>query len=188
MRKKDDSMRGALLEHARKIADTQGIEAVNIRSIAKEAGIASGTVYNYFSNKDELLFALTEEYWEQALLEINTKVTADSFCGQLKEIYDFLKERIGQSAGKLMKSLGDMELAGQLRMASMQDALEEAFVRRMEKDAAIREGIWNETFTKERFARFLMMNMTMLLKTGASDISFFLMAVEHIIYEPRSNA
>ena len=66
MRKKDDSMRGVLLEHARKIADTQGIEAVNIRSIAKEAGIASGTVYNYFSNKDELLFALTEEYWEQA--------------------------------------------------------------------------------------------------------------------------
>ena len=51
MRKKDDSLRGILLDSARTIADTEGIEAVNMRSIAQRAGVATGTVYNYFSSK-----------------------------------------------------------------------------------------------------------------------------------------
>ena len=78
MRRKDDTMRDTLLNSARDIADTEGIDAVNIRSIAKRAGIASGTVYNYFLSKDEILLALTEEYWKQTLLEMKTKITSDS--------------------------------------------------------------------------------------------------------------
>ena len=35
MRRKDDTMRDTLLNSARDIADTEGIDAVNIRSIAK---------------------------------------------------------------------------------------------------------------------------------------------------------
>ena len=70
MKRKDDTLRDTLLSLARNVADTEGIEAVNIRSIAKKAGIASGTVYNYFSNKDEILLALTEEYWDRALLDM----------------------------------------------------------------------------------------------------------------------
>lgn len=65
MRRKDDTLRDTLLDCARNIADTDGIEAINIRSIAGKAGVAAGTVYNYFSSKDEILLALTEEYWKQ---------------------------------------------------------------------------------------------------------------------------
>lgn len=61
MRKKNDTLRSTLLDAARQIADTEGLEAVNIRSLAGKAGVAAGTVYNYFSDKDEILLALTEE-------------------------------------------------------------------------------------------------------------------------------
>ena len=88
MRKKDDTLRGTLLDLSREIADTEGIDAVNIRSIAKRAGVATGTVYNYFSNKDEILLALTEEYWKQTLIDMRIAITADSFCGQLQEIFE----------------------------------------------------------------------------------------------------
>lgn len=182
MKRKDDTLRDTLLSLARNVADTEGIEAVNIRSIAKKAGIASGTVYNYFSNKDEILLALTEEYWERALLEMRTKITADSFCGQLQEIFSFLRERIDQSAGKLMNSLGNVEIAGQTRMIYVQTELEAALIQRMEQDAKIRRDIWDETFTKEQFARFIMMNMTALLKARAPDISFFVILIKRIIY------
>ncbi|MCI8797243.1 MAG: TetR/AcrR family transcriptional regulator [Dorea sp.] len=182
MRRKDDTLRGTLIELAQHIADTEGIEAVNIRSIARKAGIASGTIYNYFSNKDEILLALTEEYWKQTLLEVGTEITADSFCEQLQEIFYFLKARIDQSAGKLMSSLGNVETAGQAHMASMQSELEAALIRRMEQDASIREDVWNDIFTKEQFARFIMMNMMMLLKAREPDITFFIKIVERIIY------
>lgn len=182
MRKKDDTLRNTLLNLSRKIADTEGIEAVNIRSIARKAGVATGTVYNYFSNKEEILLVLTEEYWRQTLAEMESSVTADSFCGQVEEMFFFLKERIDQSAGKLMNSLRSVETAGLARMASMQSALETALVYRIEQDPEIRKDVWSETFTKEKFARFIMMNLMMLLKTKAPDIDFFLAIIRRTIY------
>ncbi len=182
MRKKDDTLRNTLLNLSHKIADTEGIEAVNIRSIARKAGVATGTVYNYFSNKEEILLVLTEEYWRQTLAEMESSVTADSFCGQVEEMFFFLKERIDQSAGKLMNSLRSVETAGLARMASMQSALETAFVYRIEQDPEIRKDVWSETFTKEQFARFIMVNLMMLLKTKAPDIDFFLAIIRRTIY------
>lgn len=182
MRKKDDGLHDTLLNHARHVADTEGIDAVNIRCIAKKAGVAAGTVYNYFSSKDEILLALTEEYWRHTLEEIGAVVTADSFCGQLEEIYGFLKERIDHSAGKLMGSLGNVEAAGQERMISMQAGLEAALIGRMDQDIHIRRDIWDETFTQKEFARFIMMNMMMLLRTRVSDIQFLIEIVKRTIY------
>ncbi len=184
VRRKDDTLRDTVLKVARSIADTDGIDAVNIRTIAQRAGIATGTMYNYFSNKDEILLALTEEYWMQTLLEMRTVITADSFCGQLEEIFIFLRERIDQSAGKLMNSLGGLEALGQTRMASMQGVLEAALLQCMEQDAKIRGDIWNEQFSKQQFARFVMGNMTMLLKAKAPmpDLYFFISIVKRTLY------
>lgn len=182
MRRKDDTMRDALLECARQVADAEGIDAINIRALAGRAGVAAGTVYNYFANKDEILLALTETYWRQAFEDMHAAIGGDCFCGQLRQIYAFLQRRIAQSAGKLMNSLGNVEPAGQARMAAMQAALESALIRRMDQDAAIREDGWSEAFTRQQFARFVMMNMVALLKAGAPDIDFLIAVIKRSIY------
>ena len=181
MRKKDTALRGILLDLARETADTQGLDAVNIRILAEKAGVATGTVYNCFSCKDEILLALTEEYWQKALLEMEALNTGASFCEQLQEIYAFLKKRIHQSAGRLMNSLGNAETAGQERMVSMQSALESIFIRRMEQDPLVRRDIWTESFTKKQFAHFIMLNMMMMLRTEAPDIDFFITIINRTI-------
>lgn len=81
-----------------------------------------------------------------------------------------------------MNSLRSVETAGLARMASMQSALETALVYRIEQDPEIRKDVWSETFTKEQFARFIMMNLMMLLKTKAPDIDFFLAIIRRTIY------
>jgi AcrR family transcriptional regulator len=182
MRKRDDTLRDTLLNYARNLADTEGLDAINIRSLAQRAGVATGTVYNYFSSKDEILLALTEEYWKKNLLEIKDAITADSFCGQLEEIFFFLKERIDLSAGKLMSSLGSVEAAGQERMAYMQSALETILIQGMEQDTNVRKDIWKETFTKKQFAHFIMMNMMMSLRMRSPDLHFFITIIKHTIY------
>lgn len=182
MRRKDETLRDTLISLARSIADTEGIDAINIRSIAQKAGITAGTVYNYFSGKDEILLSLTEEYWKQTLLEMNTAITAKSFCEQLQEVFSFLRERINRCGGKLMSSLGNAETAGRERMAQIQTRLEADLIRLMEQDPDIRSDIWDETFTREQFARFIMMNIMMLLKAGAPDCHFFIMIVQRTIY------
>ena len=44
-----------ILKTCRDIVGHSGLMSLNIRSVAAEANIASGTVYNYFENKDELM-------------------------------------------------------------------------------------------------------------------------------------
>lgn len=181
MRKKDDSLRGTLIDSARAIADTEGIEAVNMRSIAQRAGVATGTVYNYFSSKEDILLALTEEYWKKTLYEMRTAVTADSFCAQLEEIFFFLKERIDSSGSSLMNSLGEVKKAGQERMESMQAVLAETLIRRMEQDPSVRNDIWNGTFTMEQYSRFIVANMVMLLRTEPYEFHFFIEMVRRTL-------
>ena len=44
-----------IIAACQKIAKERGLEAISIRSVASECGMAVGSVYNYFSSKSELL-------------------------------------------------------------------------------------------------------------------------------------
>ena len=46
-----------VLETAMRMAGEGGYEAVQMRAVAEESGVALGTIYRYFSGKDELLVA-----------------------------------------------------------------------------------------------------------------------------------
>ncbi len=182
MKRKDETLRGTLLDMAREIAGAEGPEAISIRAIAKKAGIAQGTVYNYFSGKDEILLALTEEYWKKTLVEMREAIGGGSFCDQLGEIYHFLSGRIFSSAGMLMDSLRNVEAVGQERMYSMQKVLRSALIQRMEQDAAIRTDIWTDGFTKERYAAFVLSNLLISLRMRAPDAGFFIEIVKRTLY------
>lgn len=182
MKKKDDSLRQKLLNTARVLAEEEGIDKLNIRSISKKAGVASGTVYNYFSGKDEILLILTKEYWKQTLLEMDAAISAESFCEALLEMILYLKERIRKPAGEWMNRLGGVRLAGQESMASAQEELKQMLLRRMEQDPNIWNDIWDDSFTKEQFSEFIRMNLMELLKTEGSQTEFFIRVIQRMIY------
>jgi len=48
----------AILEAAEEVAATRGLEATSTSAIAERAGVAVGTLYNYFPDRDALLAAL----------------------------------------------------------------------------------------------------------------------------------
>lgn len=182
MRKKDDTLHDTLLEFAHDIAETDGIDSINIRALAKKAGVATGTVYNYFSSKDDILLALTEDYWKKAFAEIQTAVSSDSFCVAIGEIYIFLKEHLDHSARKLMGGLKNTENIGRKRMASMHQSLEAYMIACIKRDIHTRPQLWNETFTEQAFAHFIMTNLIMVLQSDTSDISFLIEIIKRTIY------
>ena len=49
-----ENVREMLLHEARRQAEAYGYSSVTVRSVAKECGIGTGTVYNYFPSKDML--------------------------------------------------------------------------------------------------------------------------------------
>ncbi len=56
-----DSVRLALLEAARDVLSHEGYDGLTIRRVAERAEYSLGTVYSYFADKDDLLYALVRE-------------------------------------------------------------------------------------------------------------------------------
>ena len=57
-----DDKRQRILEAARKRFRHYGVRKTTMQEIARDAGVAVGTLYLYFKDKDDLLVACTEEY------------------------------------------------------------------------------------------------------------------------------
>ena len=66
-RKIDPEKRSAILQAARKLFKEQGFDNTTIAEIAKEAGIANGTVYLYFKSKIEIARALADFFFAERM-------------------------------------------------------------------------------------------------------------------------
>jgi len=72
-----EARRLQLLEAAVRLCATRGFDAVSVDAIAREAGLAKGTVYLYFPNKQAILDAALQRY---SILP-ETKELLESFRG-----------------------------------------------------------------------------------------------------------
>ena len=64
-RKLDEEKRSNILASARTIFGETGYQRTTIKQIAAAAGIAQGTLYTYFANKEDLFTAAVEEIWNR---------------------------------------------------------------------------------------------------------------------------
>jgi AcrR family transcriptional regulator len=63
---KQGERRQRVLQAAMELAREGGYEAVQMRAVAERAGVALGTVYRYFSSKDQMLSSVWSD-WTEAL-------------------------------------------------------------------------------------------------------------------------
>src|ERR1700733_11438647 len=76
----------ALIDAAERVAARDGLSGANLQAIAEQAGVAVGTIYNYFEDKDRLFEALFTRRREGLLTEIDAatkKHRAEPFVEQL---------------------------------------------------------------------------------------------------------
>ena len=72
-----ENVREQLLSEARRQIAERGYANTTMRSVARECGLAVGTVYNYFSSKDMLIATFMAEEWKSCLDEISESVIDD---------------------------------------------------------------------------------------------------------------
>ncbi len=66
---KKERARRAILKEAREMFFSKGFDGTTIESIAEEAEVAVGTVYNYFESKSAIILAITADDTSEALNE-----------------------------------------------------------------------------------------------------------------------
>lgn len=76
-----------ILQAGIKVFAEKGI-AATVSEIAKQAGVADGTVYEYFKNKEELLLSIPEERFQEHLNQLEEDF---SFPNPLRKVHRFIR-------------------------------------------------------------------------------------------------
>lgn len=85
------NLESKLIAEAQKQILAQGYGAVTIRSVANACGVGVGTVYNYFSSKEELLATYLLDDWNNCVTAIDAVSRySDSPASVARCIYDQL--------------------------------------------------------------------------------------------------
>ena len=69
--KHKEELRREILDSAREIFIHDGYEGFSMRKLAKKIDYSPTTIYIYFKNKDDLLFAICEEFFANFFAELN---------------------------------------------------------------------------------------------------------------------
>ena len=121
--------RDRILTAAERIFARHGFFAAKVSDVAKEAGVADGTIYLYFKSKDDLLISLFERRMRQLNGALKDAIAGKSPREQLRAFVrtylqlvhdepaaaEVLTIELRQSA-KFMKEYDNVELADFLRM------------------------------------------------------------------------
>jgi TetR/AcrR family fatty acid metabolism transcriptional regulator len=121
--------RDRILEAAERIFARHGFFAARVSDVAKEAGVADGTIYLYFKNKDDLLIS----WFESRMREVNAALaTAVGAVGKRDQLRAFIQTYLQlvhdepaaaevltielRQSSKFMKEYENPEFAAFLRM------------------------------------------------------------------------
>ena len=74
MRDKNPEKRVRILDAALKVFATRGFYNAKVSEVAREAGVADGTIYLYFESKDALLIALFEDRMQRIIARANDEL------------------------------------------------------------------------------------------------------------------
>jgi len=86
-KRKDNEKHHRIIEAATKVFAKNGFYQSKIAQIAKEAGVADGTIYIYFENKDDILISLFEEQMKAVLDNMALQITKTDDPAEKLEIF-----------------------------------------------------------------------------------------------------
>ena len=128
-----------IINAAIKVFADKGFYTANVADVAKEAGVADGTIYLYFKNKDDLLISLFETKMEEILKRFSSLISskgnaeeklrnfihlyfqmieedqnlAEVFQVELRQSSKFLKDYHNQNFIDFLNLIGDIIHQGQ---------------------------------------------------------------------------
>lgn len=103
-----------IIEVSEKLFIDKSYENIDMRMIAKEVGIAVGTLYNYYSNKRELFEKVFEKSWERTFKKLDKIIESsnspkDKIVMFVKELYEDMESRNGMGRELLRIQLIESE-------------------------------------------------------------------------------
>ena len=81
-----------IMQVCRNIVSQKGLQSLNMRSVADECHIALGTLYNYYSDKNDLILATIESVWHDIFHANQCCKKTASFPEYVNNIFDCIQK------------------------------------------------------------------------------------------------
>lgn len=172
-----------ILKNAKEIIAKEGIYKLSIRSLAKRCNMATGSMYNYFPSKDDMILAVVKSVWSDVfdfnLLKGNSfskavSLLIDSIDKGRKNYPNFFKIHSLQFSGKYRDE-------GKNFMDIFYARVERGLLNILENDELVRDDAFNDKFTKEAYVNFIF-NVILSLFIRDLDKKILVSMIEKAIY------
>lgn len=175
-----------ILSQAKKIAVSDGISKINIRTVAKNSGIAIGTVYNYFPSKGDLLISVVTEFWDEAFTDLEgITSTSSNFFDNLEKIYRVLDDYLHHFKENWLNQLAllkaDEKVMARKKEEEYFQKVHDKLILLIDRDPDLQDYPWSEVISKEKMAEFIFDYMLIILKKEKGDLTFFIALLKQIL-------
>src|SRR5262249_17661737 len=119
--------RTQILDAATRVFASKGFNRATIRAVAQDAGVADGTIYNYFANKTDLLFGLLDRLNDTERRPVSLAQATGAPVGEYADVGDafraYMRERVQAlwSNADLFRAVLPQLLANPTRRARYHD-------------------------------------------------------------------
>lgn len=168
-------------------AKRDGIDQISIRTVAKECGIAVGSIYNYFPAKADLVIAVVEKFWKDIFSPlISSLSTGNDFTGIIHGLYQAADASLGRHQrffnGHPSLISSKHREKGRHVMEQYFLRIQEALTASLKADKKINQSIWSPSFTPEAFSTFIFSNTLSALSKGENNYEYLQQLIQRILY------
>jgi AcrR family transcriptional regulator len=97
-----ERQRRRILEAAEKLFDEHGLDRVTMADITSASGVRTSTIYQYFSNKDEIVWAILSEVLEEGTARAKKSIeSATTGLSKITGLLTFIADELSNKPAKV---------------------------------------------------------------------------------------
>lgn len=172
-----------IIKVGREIVSQKGINNINIRLMAEECNVSVGSIYNYFSNKDELLIGIVESIWREIFSKFNRYNLEDRFSNIVKIFFECINEENNKYPMFFSVHFAGMNReAGKSAMNKYFTEINMRFKIALVSDSNIKPDVFNDILTQDKFIEFVLTNVFDLVSKNKKNCDTLLYIIDRILY------
>lgn len=178
--------REAILATCKELFTETGAQALNMRDVAKKCGVAIGSVYNYFSSKENLTTAIVESIWTDIMHQGGGVIKRSDFIQTVRNLF----ERIERGSKEYpffisahSASFANMDKTeGRDVMNRYFQHIESGLLEALDGDPRARPDAFNEELTQKAFVGFVFSNVMAQVMARKTDCDTLIAVIKRTIY------
>lgn len=176
----------AILQVCREIVSEQGLSALNMRSLAEACHVSIGSLYNYFSGKDDLLIATIESVWQDIFHMDQLCRTDLPFPEYVRWIFESVEHSAQEYPNFFTAHSISIASTGRDKARNLMEHylshIKSGMAQVLNADNRVRTNAFSRTFTQSELIDFILTNILMLLVQKSANCDILIELIRYALY------